>query len=205
MDASCFPPRLDLFKAIAARLVSEEEGPPLGPTWLGGFLNRHPELSSKFASGLNRQRALSSKPGPIKDYFQKLQMLLRKHNFLPHNIYNIDEKSFLLGMSNQAKVIVRRGRGPPRETEDGSQEWITVVETCCANTILPPMVIYQGKGLSRGWFDADDEYANRTAIFAHNDKGFTTNELATRRWDRNKAMEDMPGAPRAAPAPPRNS
>ena len=62
MDASGSPPRLDPLKATAIRLVSEEEGPPLGPTWLRGFLNRHPELSSKFASGLNRQRALSSKP-----------------------------------------------------------------------------------------------------------------------------------------------
>ena len=34
MDASGFPPRLDLFKAIAVRLVSEEEGPPLSSTWL---------------------------------------------------------------------------------------------------------------------------------------------------------------------------
>ena len=45
--------------------------------------------------------------------------------------------------------------------------------------MLPPMVIFQGKGLYRGWFDADDDYPNRTAIFAHSDKGFTTNELAT--------------------------
>ena len=49
--------------------------------------------------------------------------------------------------------------------------------------MLPPMVILQGKGLYRGWFDvgddADDDYADRTAIFAHSDKGFTTNELAT--------------------------
>ena len=58
MDASGFPPRLDLFKATAARLVSEEGGPPLCPTWLRGFLDRYPELSCKFASGLNRQRAL---------------------------------------------------------------------------------------------------------------------------------------------------
>ena len=26
--------------------------------------------------------------------------------------------------------------------------------------------------------DADDNYADQTAIFAHSDKGFTTNELA---------------------------
>ena len=93
----------------------------------------------------------------------------------------MDEKGFLLGLSNRAKVIVRRGRRQPsRETQDGSREWITVVETCCANsTMLPPMVIFHGKGLYRGWFDADDDCADRTAIFAHSDKGFTINELAT--------------------------
>ena len=84
-------------------------------------------------------------------------------------------------MSNREKVFVRRGRQPPRETEDRSREYITVVETCCVNnTILSPMVIYQGKGLYRGQFDADDDYADQTAIFVHGDKGFTTNELATR-------------------------
>ena len=117
MDGSGFPPHLDLFKSTAIRLISEEKGPPLGSTWLRGFLNHRPELSSKFASGLNRQRALSSKLGSIKVYFQKLQMLLRKHNFLPHNIYNMDEKGFLLGISNQAEVIGRRGRGPPQEID----------------------------------------------------------------------------------------
>ena len=137
-----------IYLNLHIRLISEEKGPPLGSTWLRGFLNRHPELSSKFASGLNRQRTLSSKPGSIKDYFQKLQMLLRKHNFLPHNIYNMDEKAFLLGMSNRAKVIMRRGRGPPQEIENGSREWIIVVETCSANnTMLPLMVVYQVKGL----------------------------------------------------------
>ena len=148
MHGSGFPPHLDLFKSTVIRLISEEKGPPLGSTWLRGFLNRHPELSSKFASGLNCQRALSSKPESIKDYFQKLQMLLWKHNFLPHNIYNMDEKGFLLGISNQAKVTVRRGRGPPQEIENGSRELITAVDTYSANnTMLPLMVIYQGKEL----------------------------------------------------------
>ena len=76
----------------------------------------------------------------------------------------MDEKGFLLGMSNRAKVIVRRGRRPPRETENGSREWIRAVEICCVNNaMLPPMVIYHGKGLYRSWFGADDDYADQTA------------------------------------------
>ena len=52
IDANGFPPRLDFFKATAVRLISEEERPRLGSTWLRGFLNHHLELSSKFVSGL---------------------------------------------------------------------------------------------------------------------------------------------------------
>ena len=91
-------------------------------------------------------------------------MLLRKHNFLPHNIYNMGKKSFLLGMPNRAKVIVRWGRRPPRETKNGLREWITAIETCCANNaMLPPMVIYHSKCLYRSWFGANDDYAGQTA------------------------------------------
>ena len=110
MDASGFPPRLDLFKAVAARLVSDDGGPQLGITQLRRFLNRHPEHPTKFASGLNRQRALSSMLEPIKGYFRKLQTLIRKYKFLPYNMYNMDEKGFLLGLPNRAEVIVRQGR-----------------------------------------------------------------------------------------------
>ena len=77
------------------------------------FLNRHPEHSTEFASGLNRQCALSSKPEPIQGHFRKLQTLVRKYKFLPHCIYDIDDKGFLLGLSNRAKVIIRRGRWQP--------------------------------------------------------------------------------------------
>ena len=111
MEASGFPPRLDLFKAVAARLVSDDGGPPLGITWLRKFLNCHPEYFTKFASGLNRQRALSSKPEPIKDYFRKLQTLLRKYKFLPHNIYNTDEKGCLI----EQKPLLGGGDGSQLE------------------------------------------------------------------------------------------
>ena len=73
MDAFGFPPHLDLFKAMVARLVSDDGGPPLSITWLRKFLNRHPEHTTKISSRLNHQHALSSKPEPVKDYFRKLQ------------------------------------------------------------------------------------------------------------------------------------
>ena len=153
-----FPPRLDLFKAVAAQLAerrAEEEGNPslaeLGSTWLRGFLNRHPTFSTKFSVTLDRQRALASNPTLIKDYFQKFGKVLKKYVFKPENMYNMDEKGFLLGCNNWAKVIVWHRWRAPTETQDGSREWITVVECMSAGQfMLPPMIIYKGKGIYRG-------------------------------------------------------
>ena len=64
-------------------------------------------------------------------------------------MYNMDEKGSLLGYNNWAKVIVRHRQRTPTETQDGSREWITVVECISAGQfMLPPMIIYKGKGVA---------------------------------------------------------
>jgi hypothetical protein len=185
MESTGFPPRLDLFKAIAAHLAkqrAEDEGDPklakLGCSWLRGFLNRHPEIAAKYAVSLDIPRELAGQPGPIRRYFELLGRLFKKYRFKRENIYNMDEKGFMLGMGNRAKVITHRTTKPPKETQDGSREWITVVEPCAAdNTMLAPIVIYQGQAIYRGWYDVDVKMDRRTA-FARSDKGFTNDELA---------------------------
>ena len=58
----------------------------------------------------------------------------------------------------------------------GSRKWITVVEcTCADNSMLPPLVIYKGKGLYRGLFT---EAGDMNAKFAQSDKGYVTDKLA---------------------------
>ena len=76
MDSHGFPPRLGIFGVVAKDLAeqnAEQMGDPklakLGKAWLQRFLNRHPNVSSKFGSNLDRQRALAGNPGPIIDYF----------------------------------------------------------------------------------------------------------------------------------------
>ena len=39
IDTQGSPPRLDIFKALAEKLVQEEGWGSLGPTWLRGYLN----------------------------------------------------------------------------------------------------------------------------------------------------------------------
>ena len=119
MDDHDFPPRLDIFKAMAQELAiqnAEQTGDPtranIGQGWLSSFLNRHPKLSSKFGSNLDRQRALAGNPGPIIDFFHKLKKVLKEYNFLPENIYNMDEKGFILGVSNYQSLFAKQEGAP---------------------------------------------------------------------------------------------
>ena len=98
LDARGFPPRLDLFKAVAAELASQQASPSLpvslDPTWIRRLLNRHPEFKTKLAVLQDYQRLHTSHPAPIRDSFNKLGTVLRKYNFEPHNMYNMDKKAF---------------------------------------------------------------------------------------------------------------
>ena len=90
MKVHGFPPKLDIFKAMAQELAeqnAEQKGDSkLGKTWLERFLSRHSNVSSKFGSNLDRQRALAGRPRPIIVYFHKLKKAPREYNFLPENI-----------------------------------------------------------------------------------------------------------------------
>ena len=91
-------------------------------------------------------------------------------------MYNMDEKGFQLGVHNRANVIVRHRCYPPIEKMEGVRELTTVAEcTYADNSMLPPMVIYKGKGLYRGWFTEVDD---QDAKFAHSAKGYMTDKLA---------------------------
>ena len=84
LDDWGFPPQMDLLRAMAgtlAQIRAEEEEDlelaHLGQHWLSNFLNRHPSLSAKFSTQLDRQRAYGGNISALKDYFAKLLRLIR--------------------------------------------------------------------------------------------------------------------------------
>ena len=175
LDDWGFPPRLDMVRGMAEMLARPQ---PIGKHWLSRFLNRHPELSSKYSEQLNRQRALAGNPKVLNDYFRKLRHLIRIHDLQPDQIYNMDEKGFLMGQSAKAKVICRTRRRNPRVTQDGSREMITVIESVNASGfVLPPFIIYKGTGHYMGWYQFIEP---EEASFAYSSKGWTDEKLALR-------------------------
>jgi len=75
MDDWGFPLKLPLVHEMAEYLVKKRNcSRRLGKHWLTRFLNRNPELSSKFTARLERQRAFAENPAVIKDYFSKVNL-----------------------------------------------------------------------------------------------------------------------------------
>jgi len=83
------------------KICTEEENNPelahLGKHWLANFLNCHPKLSAKFGAQLDRQQAYTTNITVLKDYFAQLIRLIRTCKLQPEDIFNMDEKGFIIG------------------------------------------------------------------------------------------------------------
>jgi hypothetical protein len=106
---------------------------------------------------------------------------IEKYNITAENIYNIDEKGFIIGFSNVVKRIMsleayRSGRIRHAQT-DGNREFISRVAGICADgTSLPPGLVYKGEShdLQSSWLD---ELGDGEAYFAASSNGWSYDNL----------------------------
>jgi len=182
-DDRGFPPQLDMVKDMALHLESKRMAAgshpvPLGKNWIKRFLTRNPSLAAKLSTQLERQGAYANDPALLQDYFAKLGRLIRQHGLRSSQIFNMDEKGFVMGLSAKAKVICRCGRRNPQVTHNGKPELVTVIETisACGN-LLAPLIINKSAGHYLGWYQnlTDKE---RDYQFTYFPKGCTDNQLA---------------------------
>jgi hypothetical protein len=121
----------------------------------------------------------------FKDYrliSTKLIAGIEKYNITGENLYNWDEKGFLLGLAQTVKRIMtlyayKTGR-IMGASQDGSREFLSLLACICADgTKLPPALIYQGDhaDLLDTWvedFNEGDE-----AYFAATSNGWSCDSL----------------------------
>jgi hypothetical protein len=75
---------------------------------------------------------------------------MEKYGITAENLYNWDEKGFLLSLAHAIKRIMthdalKKGR-IMGASQDGSREFISLLACICADgTALPPALIYLGK------------------------------------------------------------
>jgi hypothetical protein len=79
-----------------------------------------------------------------------LKQAITKYDLEPSDIYNWDEKGFLIGRTNRVKRIMTRKEYNSDRVynvkQDSNREFVSLLACVCADgTAVPPALIYQGK------------------------------------------------------------
>lgn len=115
--------------------------------WPGQFVQQwKDELGSGYMDRLEAQRVKADVKASYEDYFTALGGKFEAHDIKPGNIYNIDEKGFMVGWSSkQHQVFLKSASTTGRlrgALHDGNREWITLLAGICADgSSLPPVLI----------------------------------------------------------------
>ena len=140
----------------------------IGHNWYKRFLTRHPAPKPVNSRALDHERAMNNLE-TITQYFNVLKSTMKEFNIKPQNIYNMDEKGFLIGVIKKSMcVLIEASEKAAFLRQPGDRENITVIETVgIFNQDMPPMVILKGahqypntKKSSSTWEVSKDDYGS---------------------------------------------
>ena len=97
---------------------------------------------------------MNNNPETITEYFNVLKSTMEEFKIKPHNIYNMDEKEFLIGVVKKPmRVLIEADEKAAFLRQPGNRENITVIEAVgIFNQSIPPMVILKGEKHLSGWY-----------------------------------------------------
>jgi hypothetical protein len=96
------PPTREMIQNFSSAVAYQQ----LSESWVTRFIHRHKlELISKWASAMDRTRHLADSESKYRLYFELLSQKITQYNLEARDIYNMDEKGFLLGVVGRSKRI----------------------------------------------------------------------------------------------------
>jgi hypothetical protein len=135
-------------------------GEPCADAWVSQFLNRNKHLlTARWTAGMDRNCYKADSKDKYKAYFKLQHNKMREYKVEEENVYNMDEKGFLMGITGRSKRVFSRQFWEQKRVsaalQDGSREWITVLACMCADgQALPPALIFQEiSSLQSGWLE----------------------------------------------------
>lgn len=176
----CLPPTPHIVANIAHDLCGERPS----KNWSSRFVaRRRAELDARYLNTLELARHKADTEASYERYFSVMGEKIRRYDISPENMYNMDEKGFLLGKLQKTKRVFTKDlykHGKVRSSgEDGSREWVTVLATVCADgTSLSPALIYKAASgnLQDTWLE-DFRASEHSAYFTSSPNGWTSDEL----------------------------
>ncbi|BCR86319.1 uncharacterized protein ACHE_30306S [Aspergillus chevalieri] len=161
MDKRGLPLQVSNVRHLAQLLLSARSKPSkdisISEKWVSRFIQRHPELKSKYTRQYDYQRAKCEDPELIKGWFNRVQETILRYGIAEQDIYNMDETGFQMGVASTAKVICgsETRDSHAKSIQPGNREWITIIIAINASGhALPPQIIMAGKKHQSQWYSA---------------------------------------------------
>jgi len=175
-----FPPTLCMVANIAGQIARKQPG----KNWTSRFVKRwSAELDSKYLNTLDVSRHKAESVSAFMQYFEVVSKKIEQYGIQPKNMYNMDEKGFLIGYLTKSKRVFTKALFESGKllgaAQDGSRKWVTVVATICADgTSLSPGLIYEGQPntIQDTWLEGVNE-EEHLAFLTSSANGWTNDEL----------------------------
>jgi helix-turn-helix, Psq domain/Tc5 transposase DNA-binding domain len=79
LDNRGFSPKLEAVEDIANHILASRKKQPVGKLWAHRFVQRNPELKTRFSRSYDFQRALCKDPKLIENWFQRVVSIKEKY------------------------------------------------------------------------------------------------------------------------------
>jgi hypothetical protein len=84
--------------------VEDITGYLLARSWVGRFVNDHSDsIDPRYLNPLNKSRKEADYVRQYRAYYDLLAQKIKQYNIKPHDIYNMNEKDFLIGMLQKTR------------------------------------------------------------------------------------------------------
>ena len=135
LDSRGFSPTPALLRDMANKLLAERHQKPVGINWPTNFIQRNPELKTRWNHTYNCQQALNKKPEIIKNWFDLVRQTKEQYGIIDEDITNFDETGFCMGYISAHMVITasEKRHSKAKTVQPGNCEWITVIQSVSAS------------------------------------------------------------------------
>lgn len=151
------------------------EAKAAGKKWVRLFFKRHPELSLRLPQNLSMARAKGFTQKNVEKYFSILKTELKKINFDPSKIFNVDETGITVVQHKATRVVTCKGKKQVHKLSSAERGATTTVITCmsAAGQYIPPLLIFPQKRWQEELLDG----APPGSIGGCSDSGWVTGPL----------------------------
>ena len=113
------PPTRVMVQNYASKLAKTR----VSESWVSRFINRNDShLISKWSAGMDADRHKADSSLKYKLYYDLLYSKISQYKIIPINTYNIDEKSFIIGVIGRQKQVFSKRQYTKKEVTSSLQD-----------------------------------------------------------------------------------